>query len=232
MEPLPLSTVKDRLRWIKSNLRISTPDYYGEFHYSIEYAGFSDYSGCMVERANSRYLEEKFSFVTLDLSGFFGTVYTVIRNRDVLDAILHEDFTDFMEEIDSLSDYPCLDDDLLSEMETEAETKAWEDWGESDFAEEIERAHRPQLEADIASGIQPASLLEPLDLLSQDNLIPLFLALCETSGRYWQIETGGNAWIDLKKLVESLPYKTFLEVLTGAYFIKPDAVQTVLPLLK
>jgi hypothetical protein len=231
-EKLPLSELKDRLRWIKSNLEKSREDWNGDFNYEIPYAGFSDYSGCMVERANSRTLEETYSFVTLDTAGM-GTVYTVIRSQDVLDAIFSEDFPEFMEAVDSLSDYPVLDESLMSEMEMEAGNEAWENYVRSDFRKEIEKEHGPQWELNGESGfpVEMVSTLEDaLDGLTEKELVRLFSDLCEISGRYFEIETGGNAYIDLEKLVENLPYKMLIEVVTGVYFIKPDAVQTLLPL--
>lgn len=217
---IPLSELKENYRWIKSTLEKSAPDYNGDFNYEIPFASFSDYSGSMVERANSRALESAYDFVTLDTAGM-GTVYTVIRDQDIWSAISDEKFSDFRAEVDSLSDYPLLDESLYSEMTMQAENEAWEDWIAAYFRREIEKTHRDAWEENADS----EDLSDALEAIEDKDLARLFLDLCEKTGRYPEIETGGGVWIDLEKLSDSLPFKTLLEVISGAYFINPDAVQ-------
>ncbi len=224
---LPLSTLKDRLRWIQTNLEKSKPDWRGDFRFDIPFASFSDYSGCMVERANSRALSERFSFVGIQYGGY-GTEWTCIHKEHVLDAIFSDDFPEFQEALDSLHDYPVLDEDLLSQMEMEAENEAWKDWIYSNLSNEIESAHRGQWEINFETGSIPeitSDLETALDAVSEKDFLTLFRDLCESSGRYPEIETGGNAWIDLEKLVENLSYKTLLEVISGVYSITPNVIQ-------
>ncbi len=227
MEKIPLSDLKDRLRWIKLNLEKSKEYYWRDsHHYEIPFASFSDYSGCMVERANSRALEERFSFVTLS-GGSHGSVETVIEKDNLLDAVFSDDFPEFKEAVDSLHEYPCLDDELLSQMEMEAENAAWKDWIESDFKKAILREHGPQWDAQLTGESDWEHDLETgLDVLSEKETLRLFRDLCDENGQYPEIETGGLVWIDLEKLVESLSYQTLIQVVTGVYFVKPDAIQT------
>lgn len=229
--PISLSELKDRLRWVKLNLQKSEPDYNNDFHYEIEYASFSDHWGRMVERANSRYLHEMFSFVTLDTSGM-GTVYTVIQNTDIMQAIFSDDFPEFMVLIDSLSDYLCLDDELFFKMEQESISEAWKGNIADDFISEIVKAFQGQWDLDFEAGLEHAKsdLTDLINDLSEDQLYQVFTDLCDESGRHPEIETGGNVGIDLEKLVESLDYKILLQIVSGIYFVKPDAVQIVLNL--
>lgn len=65
MGSLTLSDYKKRLSWIKSTLEKEEEDCYGRFMYSVPLACYSDYSGGMVERCNSAYLDGKYSFETM-----------------------------------------------------------------------------------------------------------------------------------------------------------------------
>lgn len=225
---IPLSELKTRLRWVKTNLEKSKEDYNGDFHYEIADAYFSDYCGGMVERANSEALDRSYDFVTLDGRGM-GTVFTVIRNRDLFEAISHEKFSDFMADIDSLSEYPVLDDSLLSEMENNRAKDAWDEWIYSDFQKAIEKEHNTQWEINFELGEGPETrypdLESALDEISGKDFFRLFRDLCEENNEEIIFEQGGVAWIDVEKLVESLSYKTLLEIVTGIYFVVPDAIQ-------
>ena len=49
------------------------------------------------------------------------------------------DTPDARETIDALADYPCIDDEAVSEIETEWETEAWASWLKSDLLRAIGR---------------------------------------------------------------------------------------------
>ena len=72
------------------------------------------------------------------------------------------------------------------------------------------------------------TLEDGLDCVSNDNLLYFFNSLCEYRQKYPEIETGGSVWINLESLCDGVSYATLKEVISGEYFIKPDAVQTSL----
>lgn len=92
----------------------------------IEYATGSDYSGSLVERSNFRVLQRDFPWL-VEIYGGHGTqgLAYLGRRENQNDALI--------EAIDSLADYPLLDESDHSELECETEDEAWSDYGESDF---------------------------------------------------------------------------------------------------
>lgn len=119
-----------RLEWLKENLEF---DERMEL-WVINQATFSDYSGSMLERSNSAYLDGKYPFV-VTVSGGHGTVWTGVREEDVVSsAVVDEgDWDCFVCDIEGLSDYPALAEDLMHEMEMEAQNESWEDYGRDDL---------------------------------------------------------------------------------------------------
>lgn len=83
-----------------------------------EYCGFSDYSGSPVERANAEAFMEMYGNKEhiFMVYGGYGTEQLAIR----LDAITDE----ILEILNELQDYPCVDDEKLSQLEMEIENES------------------------------------------------------------------------------------------------------------
>jgi hypothetical protein len=145
--------------------------------------GFSDYSGCAVERANRQAFMEQFparDWYRPTVGGHGSAGLVLILDAEI-DA---EDGEALKALLEGLASYPCADDDLLSEIEREAEREAWEDWGRSDFRRLLGDSWDERDDADVDSAFEAAR---------------------EAANEYWQIETGGGAWIDLKRVAAKVP---------------------------
>ena len=108
-----------------------TPDVDGAYFLSDFLSG-SDYSGCLVERANYREFLEQFGELdgVHEVYGGHGTYAVAVR----IDAL-----TDEMAELFAgLEDYPLIDDESHSELEMEAAEEAWDSWARSDFCRAVE----------------------------------------------------------------------------------------------
>lgn len=92
----------------------------------IELATGSDYSGSLVERSNARVLKEQFPWL-VELHGGHGTFgLAYLGKRENQNPAL-------IEAIDSLTDYPLVDDNDHSNLEFEKAAEAWEEDGRDEW---------------------------------------------------------------------------------------------------
>jgi len=101
-------------------------------YFVSDFLSGSDYSGCLVERANYRVFLEEFGERdgVHEVYGGHGTYAVAVR----VDAIDEEMAAVF----DALEDYPLIDEETHSELELEAENEAWDCWARGDFVRELE----------------------------------------------------------------------------------------------
>lgn len=171
--------------------------YYGDFSRSEfgdaipvllpEFLGYSDYSGCSVERANFRAFTEQFKAGEgewwFKAWGGHGTeAIALIPGAELDDETAEE----LRETFAGLENYPCLDDEALSEIEMEAENEAWESWARHDFTRGLVKLFPDHEEA--------------IDNASDETIREIFETARETANEYWEIETGGGAWIRIEKI--------------------------------
>ena len=84
--------------------------------------------------------------------------------------------------LDALDDYPSVNDEALSELETELGDEAWHAWGSRDM--------RRALERELA--------IEELGM--PDNaLFDLFRLASERMGHGWEFEQGAQAYFDFER---------------------------------
>lgn len=148
-----------------------------------------DYAGsCAVEYSN--YLEWQDLFAdTLSVdwwtvSGGYGSYGIAIRVDTENEEIL--------EMIGSLSDYPVINDDRLSQVEMEWQDYSYRDYVARDFLEGIEKQFEIELLIDSP---------EDSDLVSA-----LFYACADRSNEYWEVEQHGTAYIRVDRLVQTVEY--------------------------
>jgi hypothetical protein len=141
----------------------------------------SDYSGGSVTVANHRaFLREYGERNGIHkLAGGHCTYAVAIHVSRLADDDIRECF-------EFLDDYPCLDDETLSEVESEAEDTAWEFWAESDFKRELVKVF-PERE-------------DHIDTLDSEAIRAIFEDAAEAANEYWINETGNSAWIDLERV--------------------------------
>lgn len=181
----------------------------GNVYITHKCLGYSDYSGCMVERSNVAVISvQGFSQEMYSYSDFNGKEYLTLPDPEKYGHIWEPiDATeqivklyggygstqlwiraDVEEEhgfIAALSSYPVLDDELLSQMEAEAEEEAWDSWVARDAYKTL-----------------PEWLQELADQVDDRGLRRTFLIAADEAGVYGEIEVGGGYWID----VEEVPY--------------------------
>ena len=143
----------------------------------------SDYcSSGSVEVSNHRVWLERYGKLpnVYDVYGGYGTFAVAIR----LDSLTPE----MIEDLNALADYPLLDEEDHSEVETEAEQESWENCYRSDFTKALAQKF-PNLE-------------DVIEDLSTENVDTLFYALMERTNTYCEHESGNNAYVDLDRVVE------------------------------
>lgn len=190
-----LARIIDWIEWCKSHLE------WEEYRqlWSIPIATFSDYSGSQVERANAKVLMKRYPWLS-QRDGGHGTEWLGISPPDLFD-VDPQSFEEFRNDVTSLDDYPCLDEEALSECEREAETEALDNWALDDFKSAVEKM---LINADDLTEEAAESLVELFNEVNSDYLTRFFYKAAEKANEYWIIETGGGAWIDVKKVANSL----------------------------
>jgi hypothetical protein len=166
----------------------------------------SDYSGSSVEVSNMRAFKEEYGDESFcPVYGDYGTYAVAIRLDWLTPAI--------WESLAALENYPVYDDQVLSEVETEAEEEAWENWARSDFKRELEKRFGSEAEDNGHEELFDLDTPEPA-------MRALFSCGMERSNTYWENEQGNSAWVDLERVVSAL---TWIDVLT--VFLAPRPVK-------
>jgi hypothetical protein len=156
-----------------------------ENYYFSPLLSFGDYdNSCAVERSNVRTFEQQFSSSKgidwVKITGAYGWECIAIKllstNEEIIECLA------------DLSDYPAMDDEDVSSMEMEIENEAWDNWIERDFKDKVVK-HYDAWDSDADS----------------NTLRELFSQLKEKTNTYGQVESGGNYYIDLDRLIAGLP---------------------------
>jgi hypothetical protein len=152
----------------------------------------SDYSGSLVQKSNHRKFSEEFADGEDkwwgSAPGGHGT-YAIVIDMQSVPEDKEEEVAEFL---NALSDYPLADEDLHSEMEMEAQNKAWNDWARADFKKEIEKVYGVDLdEAEEELGEE----------VFNRKLYELFHKASEKANEYWVNEQGDSMYINLERVV-------------------------------
>jgi hypothetical protein len=162
----------------------------GELYFFLPYASGSDYSGSTVEKANHRAFQESYgqeSFVW-EATGGFDTYATVIGLTGLLECP-DDAFDLIMGVIEGLDRYPLIDDEALSNLETEGADEAWESWVASDFRRALEKKF---------DGID-------FDWPNDADLRSFFEQKREKANEYWESEScGPSVFVRVEKVAEGI----------------------------
>ena len=136
-----------------------------------------DYSGCAAQAANRRALLENTKLCEKlgieELNESYST-------DSVLFPIAALQDSEILELFKSLENYPCLDDELLSEIESELENECFESFGLSDFRRHVESV------TDFN-----------LDDISDEQLTSVYYACAsETNYNVFTVESGTSGFFD------------------------------------
>jgi hypothetical protein len=167
------------------------PDPAGEFITSNLWTG-SDYSGSLVEKSNQKELLEQFGKLpgVHELYGDMGT-YGLVFHVPTVMTWDESPRTALIDMLKGLENYPLIDEEAHSMMEFEAQQEAWSDWAASDFKRELEKSAE----------------LYDLEVLDDDAFLRFFEQVRDRANVYWETETGGNVYIDLKRIADKVTDK-------------------------
>lgn len=170
---------------------------------------FSDYSGSTAERSNARVWARDFADskdeAWTDLPGSHGTSAIAIRVSEMT-----EEMTEFLA---ALEDYPIADDSDHSDLTVDAENEAWRNWYEREFVklaktavtEEAIEAY-PDADPDFVEDAIDKAFDELLSRQAReggvDTIYTMFDEARESANVYWEEQTGGDMYIDVKRVVE------------------------------
>lgn len=173
---------------LKENLDNTPID---ELFLMCRYFGFSDYdNSCMVERSNHKIFMEEYGDLAFVFSvyGGYGTTDIAISLKGLLDPANEEKAQSIIDVLNGLNDYPCIDDEDMSNMEYDAFLEALDSF----------------------------AIRECNDLLSYQYLMDVYdydsdklkevLLESDRNLNYpsYEIESGGSCYIDTKRLIEKV----------------------------
>ena len=167
-----------------------------------DHALSGDYCGAPHTASNCRVLLEEFggSPQCREAYGSYGSRSIAIDPRYLSDELL--------ESLQSLENYPVLDEDDCGALELELQAEAWESWAERDF----QRA----LESRLSSLCGDETAEEITESLESDQLYSLFESLREEANEYWQSQSSPDQWIDVERIVERASSSLLLSLLSSS----------------
>lgn len=192
----------------------------------LQDTAYSDYSGSIVNQANHKDLEETLQAIGLedgeqylDYYGGHGTRVLAVRVASLTpDSETKRGWVDsLLETLESLTDYPVVDESTWSELEMESQNEAWESWGKREYQQELGKHYAriltEQLEiADYYGGsFGPYNLAVTLDLVeyaenwdwvTDDLANQTFYVLADLANEYWVNEQGTDSYIDVADVVK------------------------------
>lgn len=170
-------------------------------YFELTCCGCGDYAGSLVNKANHTAILDHDGDMTLlapkTMSYGYDTI--VIYISDIYACKDKKMMDNIIESLNSLVDYPCLDDSELFRIEEEEKDKSWDESMCSEYAEELQKKY-PQFE----------------DLeYNNSNLRSLFEETADTIGEYWQNEKD-YMWINVEKVVENTIMPVYQEIFYAA----------------
>jgi len=172
----------------------------------IEHTTYSDYSGSTVERSNETAIAEdnKNADWLKSLYGGHGSSGLAIDVRAWLDS-LDPEYGDspLLETIESLEDYPVVDDEAISQLEMELADSDWDCWADSDFRRAVEKS----LQIDD---------VEPNDSATWREF---FETTRESVNVYWEAESAVSCHVDVDRVAGAVTIEALRDVAT---FTEPE----------
>jgi len=159
----------------------------GEVYFYVPHATYSDNDGCTVSKANHRCVMEEWKHDWIhSVGGGWGTTAVAIGVTGLLTCD-DDTFDEVCDALEGLADYPCLDDDTVTEVEMEGTDEAWELWASDDFTSALEAEH------------------EGYTFDWPDNLRLVFEVQCEKIDERWRCEgCGPDMYVDIDAVVKSI----------------------------
>lgn len=153
--------------------------------YASNYTSGSDYSGTTAEKSNYKVILEEAERLAeeMDDDSWFQTFH---GDHGTYAIAFHVDKTpdEIVEMLESLENYPVLDESAMSELESEEEDEAWE----STYREDYRRALEKEFDGDA-------------DAVSDEELSDHFRRWSDAANEYWEHSTEGP-YIDIYRIAE------------------------------
>jgi hypothetical protein len=168
----------------------------GDNYATIPYTTWGDYIGSVVERANARYLDEEFPDVVSTQCGAFDSEWLVTPT----DAEIPDDLEYILI---GLKDYPCVDEDLMYEIEAEIFQSDWDTWLYSDIRSEF----LSELEPYYWDSFDP--------LFSAEDIEHYFYCATDVLGVYWECESATSGYVpDLPRVISAMAIQALADLVT------------------
>lgn len=182
--------------------RLTNPEWKNNDLYLIpRYMSFGDYdSSCMVERSNKKIFMEEYenSPVVYEVTGAYSSESVALSIREMLNPDNEETAQSIINTLTGLNDYPCLDDEDMSNMEYDAFYEALKDYGIDDTQRALAKKY----------GITVYDY-------DQDKLEEMIIEIDRHGNPVFMIESGGNCYIDIDDMiVPKISREQFISVLT------------------
>jgi hypothetical protein len=175
-----------------------------------------DYSGSLVELSNLQCWIEDYGKLpgVWELYGGHGSSGLALDVRFITE--------DMLEALESLQNYPVMDEDHLSHLELEKEQEAWESWAREDFRKALTRKlpealgleEKDDEETTLLDLVRWERAEEKLEELTDDKLYSLLYEAMERANLYWETETTSR-YLDVKEAAEAVNPEALLEALGG-----------------
>ena len=125
---------------------------------------------------------------------------------------------EILETLTALESYPLISEDDHSQLESELQEEAWQDWAQSAWRDAVEKAlkeYTPEAADDSWAG-------ETLDAVTDldAKLAELFLACQEQTGEYW-FEDGTDQYVRIDSVAKAIDRHDLAE-LTGLPLLATD----------
>ena len=163
----------------------------GEAYFYVPYASGSDYSGSTVERSNYKVFTETYGADDWVFSAHGGySTYAAVVGLTGLLTCADDTADSILDALEGLENYPVLDEESLSTLESETTDEEWDFWVADDFVKALETKFDGLAELELPSG---------------STLRTFFEEKREESNTEWYCEgMGHDMWVDVKRVVEGI----------------------------
>ena len=167
----------------------------GECYFAHNVLRYGDYdNSCHIERSNVRLFLETYANHpdVLHWTGLYGA------NVVLIDALCEDmEIINILEKLDT---YPAIDDMDCSIIEHEIHMESWDIYIKNDFKDAIMKKY------------------DLLDInISDEEFYVFYVDMLEKTNTYFEVEAGGNGYIDIDRLVRYLP-ENCPEILQPEYY--------------
>lgn len=168
----------------------------GDLYFYVPYASGGNYSGSTVESANAKCIEEEFgkNEWVHHVYGGYGT-YAVAIGLTGLFTCDDDTFDELCEVIESLADYPVIDEEVLCQLEADESNVAWNSWARDDFVRALEKDCGGEYDFEW-----------PAD----PEFRMFFEDRCNKSDTYWYCEgSGSDMYVDIDAVVKEMTFDDY-----------------------